>query len=467
MNGLRQRSSRIVTKSWEQYQYLNIFRGPRRHMNSNARTTKENDCVYLKPRSSASLGRDSVFIPNIQPGKVNVTHKGNFSHDTLIGRQVRDVVKTNTGAEYLITFPTMEEYIVLSNRIVTPIYPADAAAIVQSLDLHVSAEVDPEDGPLEVLEAGTGHGSLTLHLARALYAGHLGKENPVSILHSVEKDKKVHAAAMKLLKGFRRGIYDGPGVKFYNDDVETWLRARLPNAEDSEVPAVEGTSDEGTTQETSLTDTSAPVSAPTSLLSACVLDLPEIRPLLPLLQKTMHLGAILGYWAPSITQISAVVEHVKSNRLPFLVEKVLEFGNGVGGAGARVWDVRPALVRSRVKANKSHKSASSQRSSEDDETETTANEDAVAQEEQTKRTTAEWEMVCRPKTGERTVGGGFYLIMRRIGRRRYDKSEVASEAIPSNEILDNEVSQLGQPVSTIEINGTSTREPVPSGKSSS
>ncbi|KAF3131413.1 hypothetical protein TWF703_007687 [Orbilia oligospora] len=359
----------------------------------------------------------------------------------------------------------MEEYIVLSNRIVTPIYPADAAAIVQSLDLHVSAEVDPENGPLEVLEAGTGHGSLTLHLARALYAGHLGKENPVSILHSVEKDRKVHEAAMKLLKGFRRGIYDGPGVKFYNDDVEAWLRARLPSPEASEVPAVESTSEESTTQETSLTDQLATGSAKPSRLSACVLDLPEIRPLLPLLQENMHLGAILGYWAPSITQISAVVEHVKLNRLPFLVEKVLEFGNGVGGAGARVWDVRPALVRSRVKANKSHKSASSQRSSEDGETETTANEDAVAKEDQTKRATTEWEMVCRPKTGERTVGGGFYLIMRRIGRKRYDKSEAASEAIPSNEIRDNEVSNLEQSVATAEIEDT--QKPVRSGEPSS
>ncbi|RVD87742.1 uncharacterized protein DFL_001954 [Arthrobotrys flagrans] len=458
MNALRQWSSRIIAKSWTQHQYLGLLQGPRRYMNSNSKTTKENDCVYLKPRSSTSLARDSIFIPDIKPGQVRVTHKGNFSHDTLIGRQVRDIVKTHIGAEYLITFPTMEEYIVLSNRIVTPIYPADAAAIVQSLDLHVSAEIDPEDGPLEVLEAGTGHGSLTLHLARALYAGHLGKENPVSILHSVEKDKKVHEAAMKLLKGFRRGIYDGPGVKFYNDDVEAWLRARLPSPEASEVPAIESISEENTAQETSLTDKPATESAKRPLLSACVLDLPEIRPLLPLLQDNMHLGAILGYWAPSITQISAVVEHVKLNRLPFLVEKVLEFGNGVGGAGARVWDVRPALVRSRVKANKSHRSASSQRSAEDDETETTANEDAVAKEDQTKKPTAEWEMVCRPKTGERTVGGGFYLIMRRIGRQRYDKSQAASEAIPSSEVRGNEVSMSEQPVRTAEIDDT--REPV-------
>ncbi|KAK6503477.1 hypothetical protein TWF481_008494 [Arthrobotrys musiformis] len=459
MNGLRQRSSRIIGKSWSELQYSSILQGSRRYMNSNARTTRESDCVYLKPRSSVSLARDSVFIPNIKPGELKVTHKGNFSHDRLIGRQVRDIVKTHTGAEYLVTFPSMEEYIVLSNRIVTPIYPADAAAIVQSLDLHVSPEIDPEDGPLEVLEAGTGHGSLTLHLARALYAGHLGKENPVSILHSVEKDRKVHEAAIKLLKGFRRGIYDGPGVKFYNDDVEAWLRARLPPPpEASEVPTVEGTSEESTAKDASVTIEPATGPGKRALLSACVLDLPEIRPLLPLLQENMHLGAILGYWAPSITQISAVVEHVKFNRLPFLVEKVLEFGNGVGGAGARVWDVRPALVRSRVKANKSHKSASSQRSSEDGETETLANEDAVAKEDQTKKATAEWEMVCRPKTGERTVGGGFYLIMRRIGRQRYDKPQPASEAIPNGEAQDNESSTSEHPIDTVEINDT--QEPV-------
>ncbi|KAK6361227.1 hypothetical protein TWF730_004969 [Orbilia blumenaviensis] len=345
----------------------------------------------------------------------------------------------------------MEDYIVLSSRIVTPIYPADAAAIVQSLDLHVAAEMDPEDGPLEVLEAGTGHGSLTLHLARALYAGHLGKENPVSVLHSVEKDKKVHEAAVKLLKGFRRGIYDGPGVKFYNQDVEEWLRARFPSPEASEVPAAEGTSGEGTIEENSSTSKLATGSGTKTFLSACVLDLPEIRPLLPLLKDAMYPGAILGYWAPSITQIAAVVEHVKLNRIPFLVEKVLEFGNGVGGAGARVWDVRPALVRSRVKANKSHTSASSQIPSKDYETEPAANEDRVAKEDRTKRTTAEWEMVCRPKSGERAVGGGFYLIMRRIGRQRSDKPQAASEAIPSEEVRDDEVSTSEQTADTAEL----------------
>ncbi|KAK6536938.1 hypothetical protein TWF281_001145 [Arthrobotrys megalospora] len=451
MNGLRLQPSRIATKSWIRPQYPSILHGPRRYMNTNARTIREHDCVYLKPRSSVSFARDSVFIPNVKSGQQQVTHKGNFLHDHIIGSRVRDIVQTHMGVEYLVTFPTMEEYIVLSSRIVTPIYPADAAAIVQSLDLHVSAEIDPEDGPVEVLEAGTGHGSLTLHLARALYAGHLSEENPVSILHSVEKDKKVHIAAMKLLKGFRRGIYDGPGVRFYNDDVESWLRARLPSPEGSEVPAAESTSEQSTIQGTSSTGKLTTGSVRKPLLSACVLDLPEIRPLLPLLQQTMYPGAILGYWAPSITQIAAVVENVKFNRLPFLVEKVLEFGNGVGGAGARVWDVRPALVKSRVKANKSHKSASSQRSSEGDETETAANQDAVAKEDGTKRATAEWEMVCRPKAGEKTVGGGFYLIMRRIGRQTYDKPQAANEAITSEEVRDADVSTSEQSVDTAEV----------------
>src|SRR6218665_3418565 len=74
----------------------------------------ENDCVYLKPRSSVSLARDSVFIPNIKPGELKVTHKGNFSHDSLIGRQVRDIVKTHTGTldpiPYILS-PTQEPFL--------------------------------------------------------------------------------------------------------------------------------------------------------------------------------------------------------------------------------------------------------------------------------------------------------------------------------------------------------------------
>ncbi|EPS38708.1 hypothetical protein H072_7508 [Dactylellina haptotyla CBS 200.50] len=426
-------------RSWVRipsYPYSTVLRAGRRHKSSNASITKEGDCLYLKPRSSLARARDSFFLPKIKPGEKTVTHKGNISHDDLIGRRVRDIVKTHTGSEYLVTFPTMDEYIVNAERIVTPIYPADAAAIVQSLDLHVSPSIDDSEGPLEVLEAGTGHGSLTLHLARALSPGYMGVSPPAAILHSIEKSKSVVDAAENLLKGFRRGMYHGEGVKFYHADVEDWLKKQIAERDSTAASFDKSTFSSSSSTLTSETSVS---SSYTPFLSSCVLDMPDIRPIMPLLQQAMHPGAILGYWAPSITQITSVVEHTKLKRIPFYVEKVLEFGNGVGGAGARVWDVRLAQVRSRVKAaapqdtkprrasaglRRFFEETEKQKSSEGFgqvsdavrdgvyDLKTSPSEDIPITEDK-----SDWEMVCRPKTGERTQGGGFYLIMRRIGQQ--------------------------------------------------
>ncbi|KAF3911864.1 hypothetical protein AA313_de0209434 [Arthrobotrys entomopaga] len=343
------------------------------------------------------------------------------------------------GSEYLITFPTLEEYILYSERIVTPIYPGDAAAIVQSLDLHVSppcADATASE-PLQVLEAGTGHGSLTLHLARALSAG-LGTEstssNPTAILHTIEKDTRISNHAEKLVKNFRRGMYDKPGLKFYCEDVKHWLESQIALRASSQKRASTAINEAKPTDTTSENLTWTEYNP---FLSACVLDMPDIRHIFPLLVQAMHPGAILGYWVPSITQITGLVEHVKLQRIPFYVEKVLEYGNGGGGAGARVWDVRLAAIRSRVKSTDIDMPVKSPRGSvglrkflagAQQESEEAIEEDASIQGHSGSSQTplsnnmstmndSSLEMVCRPKTGERTQGGGFYLLMRRIGQQ--------------------------------------------------
>ncbi|KAK6544227.1 hypothetical protein TWF694_000930 [Orbilia ellipsospora] len=408
-------------------------------MSSNTSLTIEGDCLYLKPRSSIARARDSFFLPKIEPGKITTTHKGNINHSDLIGRRVRDIVKLNTGSEYLITFPTLEEHILYSERGVTPIYPGDAAAIVQSLDLHVSPPcADPTlSEPLEVLEAGTGHGSLTLQLARALSAG-LGSKSPitspVAILHTVERDTRISNHAEKLVKSFRRGIYDRPGLNFYCDDVKQWLESQITlRATQKRTPTTVTAAEETT----STTSESITWTEYKPFLSACVLDMPDIKHILPLLAQAMHPAAILGYWVPSITQITSVIEHIQLQRIPFYVEKVLEYGNGGGGAGARVWDVRLAQVRSRMKpvatptkpprgtAGLRRFLAATQQESEENpatEDEGDSSQPSLSSDTSIMDNKHGLEMVCRPKTGERTQGGGFYLLMRRIGQQTEDPS---------------------------------------------
>ncbi|KAF3901635.1 hypothetical protein ABW21_db0206658 [Orbilia brochopaga] len=352
----------------------------------------------------------------------------------------------------------MEEYIVNYKRVVTPIYPADAAAIVQSLDLHVSPEADPVNGPLEILEAGTGHGSLTLHLARAIFAGYLGKEKPAVILHSVESNPPYSICAQQMFGNFRRGQYVGSGVKFYVDSVEKWLRNELktrnqarqthdptpvtPAAPEEKANAEHGHElDQHTnTSSSDETGSSTPSALPSSkdlpFLSACVLDLPDPRPILPLLTRAMRLDAVIGYWAPSITQIVSVVEHIRIQKLPFFVDKVLEFSNGAGASGARPWDVRVAKVRSRVRAREAAASPllktpsgnfherflmAGTEAKETDLLRAAFSGTPVplpTMEEDSKEDPSDFEVVCRPKVGERTQGGGFYLMLRRVGHHR-------------------------------------------------
>ncbi|KGQ01011.1 hypothetical protein PAAG_12323 [Paracoccidioides lutzii Pb01] len=116
--------------------------------------------------------KNPVLTKPLKKDDQTTVANGTIKHDDIIGKQSRDAVRTTKGSLLRITQPTLEDYIVLSPRHVTPVYPADANLIVSYLDIHAvpPASEEERDEPLEILEAGTGHGSLTLHLARAINA---------------------------------------------------------------------------------------------------------------------------------------------------------------------------------------------------------------------------------------------------------------------------------------------------------
>lgn len=62
-----------------------------------------------------------VFTKPLKVTKKVATKWGNISHDSLIGKRARDVVRLNTGREFRLHFPTLEEYVTLTPRIVTPV----------------------------------------------------------------------------------------------------------------------------------------------------------------------------------------------------------------------------------------------------------------------------------------------------------------------------------------------------------
>jgi tRNA (adenine57-N1/adenine58-N1)-methyltransferase len=86
-------------------------------------------------------------------------HSGALPHDDLIGRPEGTVVVTHQGSKLVALRPTFAETVIDRKRTAQPIYPKDLGAIL------VGADIQPGS---TVLEAGSGTGSLTIALLRAV-----------------------------------------------------------------------------------------------------------------------------------------------------------------------------------------------------------------------------------------------------------------------------------------------------------
>jgi len=141
-------------------------------------------------------------------------------------------------------------------------------------------------------------------------------------------------------------------------------------------------------------------------LDHAILDLPSTHLYMDTVGQALKADGTLITFSPSITQINVCVMNTKEKLLPFFLENVLELGAGIG-VGGREWDVRPVKPRALLKAE-----AEAKKPSEDEELsgdvvgESPAAEAPVAPD-------SRWEMVCRPKVGVRTTGGGFVGVWRR------------------------------------------------------
>ncbi|KAF7592186.1 hypothetical protein BBP40_000527 [Aspergillus hancockii] len=407
------------------------------------RNSIDTDFSFFREGDRAIIhGKTPSLTKPLRKGHKTDLRRGYLEHDSIIGRRVRERIQAQKGPEYRLTLPTLDEYVVLTPRLVTPIYAPDANLIVSLLDIHVAApaEGDETQPPLEILESGTGHGSLTLHLARAIQAAnttppplptqsqvkHLqGRpirpgENPIegeqkepdttptdpvqeqwdawraqrrAIIHTVDVAPKFSAHAEKIVRGFRRGLYAG-NVDFYVGRVENWIaeQKRLRTAF-SLLPLMQ-----------------KPVEP---FLSYAILDMPSAHQRIPHVAPVLKENGVLAVFMPSITQIGDCVDLVRRKKLPFSLEKVVELGPGI--SSGRSWDVRFAVKKSRAdpsswtEAPDAGEGAVQQERESSDEgsvESVPAPEEAPREEDSV--------LVCRPKVGARIVGGGFVGIWRRI-----------------------------------------------------
>lgn len=253
---------------------------------------------------------------------------------------------------------------------------------------------------MEILEAGTGHGSLTLQLCRAIHAANPpGAKRRGAIIHSIDVSAKHSAHAHKVVQGFRRGIYT-EDVDFHVGNPTDWITGELEKRGGE------------------------------PFLTHALLDLPGPEGHLEALSKALLPDGVLGVFCPSVTQIGDCMKHIIKRGVWLGKDMVVEFPphGGTVGAGLRGWNVKYTAVRSRSNAKTEAEGSEpavvvelengSEEVSEEGESVSEVDGEEKVQEKELPEIEEEEPgkvLVCRPSVGDRIVGGGFFAIFRKKG----------------------------------------------------
>ncbi|THV53306.1 hypothetical protein BGAL_0054g00170 [Botrytis galanthina] len=309
--------------------------------------------------------------------------------------------------------------------------------------------VEQNDETLEIFEAGTGAGSLTLHLARAIHGANTrappiprlpktsGKVTPDddiyrlggdsgetnekitdlynewrsqrrAVIHSLDADERYSRHAQRTVRNYRHGVYL-PHIDFHVGSIHDYLSKRL-----EETKGV--------------------------FLDHAILDIPGIQDEMEIVGKCMKPDGRLITWCPSITQHMKCLEIVKGKKLPFVLDRVLELGSQLS-TGGREWEVRSVKPRALIRAEKKAKAEEMEREDRSNdpfavdewltkisskEVDEVTSEDVDTSESESvtvQASTGEasdltdmsgWEMICRPKVGDRITGGGFVGVWKKM-----------------------------------------------------
>lgn len=379
--------------------------------------------------------KQKLTHPLREDGQTELGDRGHvLKHIDLIGKESH-ISLTNTSKDGLrhvnvtAEHPTLDDFTTLAPRRVAPIYASYASTIVSLLDIHLDPspyqnEPEVKTDPFQILEAGTGHGSLTLQLARAIaaannlpkdinvrpipttktvykageeYDGDIEFEHPEemrtwraerkAVLHTIDIDPLNRAHADRLIRSFRGALY-WPHINFYAGDVKDWVAQRLESNNHN------------------------------PFLDIAVLDMPGVEDYIAHITPALKLGGQLLVFQPQITQIAGCIQQIAGKNLDLKMNTVLELGEGI--SSGRQWDVRLATLRSVER----EKMAETQRSRGKASSGSTG-QPAVDEEERLKVEPAIEEsglgpvgnrippMVCRPLVGELTRGGGFIGLWRK------------------------------------------------------
>lgn len=344
----------------------------------------------------------------LKAGQVINTGHGPIKHEDIIGKPYRSLMSTSTSTshQYMLCRPSLEEYVINKRRDAQPIYPLDAGLLVQLSDVHADfPEMEPGSPidverptesdhqklnlsdeydqflhekfekrkaqlprglrtckpPKQYLECGTGHGSLTLQICKAIHSANAyynGNDSTRgSILHSLDRNSKHLATGVRNLKHYDRGIY-WPDVEFHLLSDEQGPSEWLHNPTALYYRDVVGRL----------------ANRPGGFLSGAFLDLPSPQDHLETIAQNLIVESSLLVFVPSITQLWDCLQKIKTTGIPLAMTRVSELMSGSGGGGMREWDLRRVIIRE----------------------------------------TGDQSMVARPKVGSRVVGGGFIGIFKKL-----------------------------------------------------
>ncbi|KAG0051006.1 hypothetical protein BGZ83_004223 [Gryganskiella cystojenkinii] len=286
-------------------------------------------------------GDRRLFGP-LRQGLVRDGNLGRLSHDDVIGLGPLSTVKTNTGAKYTLHWPTLDEYSTNVKRQASIMYPKDTTSAVHLLDLFPGAHV---------LEAGTGNGSMTMYIQRAI-------QGPGSHIDTVDIRNAHSMQAEKNIEQFWRGLYR-PGITFWRSsgglqrviqrlngtDKQPGFAAALEEELDLTHPdgrpltELEIRRKKLTLSHEALPENPHPEGHQYDAIS---LDLPDTKSVILDLLPLLKADRPMVLYMVNMSQVLELVQWMRLNCNGCSVEKVLE-------VGWKEWSVRSAAVRSKVK----------------------------------------------------------------------------------------------------------------------
>lgn len=311
-------------------------------------TFREGDIVLIRPLKS--IGLPHLSRPLTKDLVAN-TKNGEVHHNDIIGQPKRVFLsyrgkklhKNQKDLRFIVTEPNLDEYTSMIKRKAQPIYSMDAEMIVSLADIDPDIEdvdqrqkaqsMESESEESETLshncgvpnrklylEAGTGNGSLTLSICKAVHgsnalARHFDDQaRRGAILYSLDRREDHLKMGEWNVNNYKRGKF--------SRDVEFLVR-ELPVEFLNENPDLK--------------------------FSGVFLDLPDPHLYFSRIADQMTLDGTLIVFCPSVTQILKCREvlaeaHLRNEKIDLSLVKTVELPPGNGG-GTREWDVKTVFTR--------------------------------------------------------------------------------------------------------------------------